>query len=294
MKLKLLFISLFAASLFISCKQTQEKQEKEIVLTEDIVIFKPIILPSGWRFDGAGYSVTVASGANCPAIIVGSALDDPEESQYISITNVVIDGNAKDQPDEIWGGRELGVRNNGISVRRAKNVTIDNVQVKNCRSGGIVLERGCRDVIVSNSSSQHNVYDGLAAYESENCIFLNLDLSNNKAAGISLDLDMNKNYLIKNKIENNGQIGIFMRDSNENHFEDSSVSRSDFGVFLATSEQGFSAAANNVFKNFVFNSNKTAFRVNNIECVGNSVSNPVFINNGVNISEAEKDLVLVK
>lgn len=281
MKLKLLFAAALTSIFFFACNKEVDKPSKEIVLTEDITIFKPIVLSSGMRLDGRGFSVTLGSGANCPVILIGDTKNKPDKVENVTVSNVKVIGNSKHQPDEIWPNSEI--RNNGVTIRNGFNVIIDNVHVSDARSGGIVLERGCRQIIVSNSSATANYYDGLAAYETEDSVFFNLNLSNNKAAGISFDLNLNKNYILKTTLENNKEIGIFIRHSNQNEFRDATVSHSDYGVFIAESELSNSAAKGNLFENFSFVSNKTAFQINNLNCVGNKILNPTFTGNTNNV-----------
>lgn len=294
MKLKITLIATILMSLFASCNSEKEKPVglKTINLTGDQVISEPIILSSNTVLRGNGYKLTLKDGANCPVIIVGDVSDKPGRVENVTVRDLTIEGNAKNQKDEIWPGSQ--VRNNGISVRAGFHISIDKVTISNSRSGGIVLERGCRDVIVSNSKVTTSVFDGIAAYETENSVIFNCELSFNGAAGISLDNDMNKNYLVHNRLESNGVIGIFARDASDNQFEDIIVENHSYGVFLAESEKEFSQAMNNVFKNMVFNSNQKAFRVNNISCVGNTLVNSTFNGNKVNVSEAQPGLVFLK
>ena len=247
-----------------------------IFLPPGVTIVKtPIILKSGQSLIGDNSTLYLESGANCPVVIAGSDEDFPTVSRDIFIYGVEIDGNKDNQEHEIE--KRGHIRNNGISVRNSDNVIISNVSVRNCRSGGLVLERGSRRVSVINSKFSNNYFDGVAGYESEGCLLYNLDISGNCAAGISLDLGFNSNTVLQSLVQNNGREGIFMRHSNHNRFSDMSISgNGGDSVFIALSELPGSAAKFNVFSDVSFFCNRGEFRVGR-ECVGNELVRPVFL-----------------
>ena len=178
-----------------------------------------IVSKSNQIIDGGNKSLVLKDGANCPMIIVGDAQHtDPEfTTENVYIKNFVLDGNFVAQPNEIWNGKDDGIRNNGITIRRAKNITIENCIIKNCRSGGIVIEKSCDNVVIKNCILQDNFFDGIAAYISTNCVFSNNILRNNRGAGMSFDCQFSGNKIDHNVIIGN-DIGVFMRWCDDNKF----------------------------------------------------------------------------
>ena len=252
-----------------------------IFLPPGVTIVKtPIILKSGQSLIGDNSTLYLESGANCPVIIAGSDEDFPTVSRDIFIYGVEIDGNKANQQFEIE--KRGHIRNNGISVRNADNVIISNVSVRNCRSGGLVLERGSRRVAVLNSVFSENFFDGVAGYESEGCLLYNLESTQNEAAGISLDLNFDKNTILYSSINGNKKEGIFMRHSNYNRFSNLSISgNGGDSVFIALSELPKSAAKFNVFSDIYFFLNKGDFKINDLDCIGNKLIRPIFSDDGL-------------
>jgi hypothetical protein len=252
-----------------------------IFLPPGVTIVKtPIILKSGQSLIGDNSTLYLESGANCPVVIAGSDEDFPTVSRDIFIYGIEIDGNKQNQEFEIE--KRGHIRNNGISVRNADNVIISNVSVRNCRSGGLVLERGSRRVSVLNSVFSENYFDGIAGYESEGCLLYNLQSTQNEAAGISLDLNFNKNTIVSTSINGNKKEGIFMRHSNYNRFSNLSISgNGGDSVFIALSELPGSAAKFNVFSDIYFFLNKGDFKINDSDCVGNKLIRPIFSDDGL-------------
>lgn len=270
-----LITSLFSAFLVFSFSVKGVKHQSELVEVPDIV-FSPIFLNDGDVFDGGGKTITLSSGANCPVIVIGGQGESPTRTSNVVVRNVTIDGNRQNQSQEIWSGGFI--RNNGITVRNGFHVTIDNVIVKNCRSGGIVLEKGSSKVTVTNSTMENNEFDGLAAYETTNCFFSKLNLKNNQFAGASFDLGFNKNLVTNVKAVGNKQQGIFMRHSNENIFQNIKIKGSEFGIFIAESELKDSAAKDNSFYDITFLENGEDSRINNASCLNNDILESMFVN----------------
>lgn len=247
----------------------------------ETIIYSPIILSSGESLIGSNSTLKLADGANCPVIIIGDPLSDPGyETTDVYISGINIKGNSSSQRHEGWGGdpnvsNKHAIRNSGIVVRRASKILIDKVSVDGATSGGIVIERGCRDVSVINCKLSSSVFDGVAVYESENIFISDSTFTGNGFAGISADLNF-KNSLVSNCVaSNNGAQGIFLRHSRGNTFINMTISDNlKQGVFLAKSELPESEAMNNIFFDISFSKNPENFRINDKECLNNALVRP--------------------
>jgi parallel beta helix pectate lyase-like protein len=139
-------------------------------------------------YDFKGEIIEMAPNTNSPAIVIGdSKTQEPSFRVYgITLKNVTIIGNEHQQTSEYHAPLPF-LRNNGITIRGASNVIVENVTVIGARSGGIVLEKGCENIVVRNSAFIANHFDGVAACETKNSLFYNLVVAHNRYAGISLD-----------------------------------------------------------------------------------------------------------
>lgn len=262
----LLFLSVFSFFLFGASSFAPSESKR----ADRILISQPIVLKSGDVLDGGTYEL--ADGAECPMIIIGDTELEPRyEVKDIIIRNVKLYGNKEKQKHEIWNNWENHIRNSGIVVRRARNVLIENVQVEDCRSGGIVIERHSESISVINSTSSYNQFDGIAAYETKKSFFSGLVLQGNKFAGGSFDLNFNENLVTDCLFLNNEHQGVFMRFSSRNQFSNCNFKGSNEGVFIAKSELAGSECVGNLFFTSFFSNNKRDFVVNDKECTGNIV-----------------------
>lgn len=236
---------------------------------------------------GQGHVVLkLAANSNSPVIVMGDVLTPPRPLLDLQISNLDIDGNRLEQTTECWGGAcDSGgtalIRNNGITVRGVTGAQIHNVHITGCRSGGVVTEKGCYDLLIDGLTSVDNHFDGFAGYETSRSVFRNLILSHNQAAGISLDLNFNANSFSNVRLEHNGDVGIFMRDSSFNLFENFVIDENgNHGIFLARGDGNPACANANEFANLaISNSRGYGFRLND-DCPGNRLSGKsVFKNN---------------
>ncbi|MEK6773545.1 MAG: right-handed parallel beta-helix repeat-containing protein [Bdellovibrionota bacterium] len=244
------------------------------------VCLSPIILDrSNVTLRGQG-SVTLRLGnnINTPVIVMGEIATPPIPLHNIQVVDITIDGNRWYQKYECWGGPcDSGgvsvIRNNGITVRGVTNGLIKNVFITGARSGGVVTEKGCYDLEIDHLVVTDSQFDGFAGYETTGARISDLVLKNNLAAGISLDIRFHGNFFKNIEIKDNGDVGIFMRDSNSNIFEDVSISNSgNHGVFLATTEDQSTCTYNNEFRNLsVIRARGVGFRLNDV-CEGNFLS----------------------
>jgi hypothetical protein len=158
---------------------------------------------------------------------------------------------------------------------------VEHVTCARCRSGGLVTTLGVRRLTVRDLTAFGNEFDGLACYYTTDCLFTNLRLHDNPGAGISLDLAFNHN-VISNAVLAANDLGIFMRESCDNRFNNITIRRSHhYGVFMAHSEKpagrGWQAiprteCVHNSFTNLMAsNCGSAGFRVNNTTCTNNII-----------------------
>jgi hypothetical protein len=122
-------------------------------------------------------------------------------------------------------------------------------------------------------TSVQNEFDGFAGYETVGARLTRLNLSENKGAGISLDIRFHGNIFQDVRIDHNGDVGIFMRYSNSNIFENVRISESgNHGVFLAQDGDPLTCPVNNEFRNLeVIHSRGDGFLLND-HCEGNKIT----------------------
>jgi hypothetical protein len=284
----------------------------EVVLPPgNFKICQPIVL---WRdhqtLRGSGVETVLhlADSANCPVIIMGEPLNHPNQTvKNLRVSDLFVDGNRFHQQHELWRlkGEGSQIRNNGIQVQGVSDSTVENVVCARCRSGGLVTTRGVQRLVVKNLNAFDNEFDGLACYETEDCLFTELNLHDNPGAGISLDLAFNHN-VISNAVLAGNDLGIFMRASCDNQFYNVSIRDSrHFGVFMAhagrQTERGWQSVprtecTHNTFTNLItIRCGGPAFHVNNSTCTNNIIVGAQFENGVQNgLSHASADLMTVQ
>jgi hypothetical protein len=265
---------------------------------EPIVLDQDHVELSG---DGPSTVLRLADRSACPVVVIGSIITPtPRIVKGVSVRNLVIDGNRRTQEPECWGGvcdngGVTVIRNNALTIRGAAEVKVEHIVARNARSGGVVLEKHCREIYIDNLEAYDNHFDGLACYQTEDSYFNRLNLHHNQYAGISLDLDFHHNIIKSAELHHNGAQGIFMRMSNNNDFKKIHVhNNGNQGVFIAQADDAAdSSCKNNVFSDMVVISNKGhGFRVNDQSCTENLVRNSQFKDNKTgNVSEVADKLV---
>jgi len=259
-----------------------------VVLPQGIVtLSRPIVINRSHqtlRGSGTATVLRLADNANCPVIIVGEPVNQPAYTVAdIHIDSLFIDGNRYNQQRELWQehGEGSEIRNNGITVQRVTDSTIENVVTARCRSGGLVTTLGVERLVVRGMEAFDNEFDGLACYATTQSQFNNLNLHDNPGAGISLDLNFNGNT-ISNACLSSNDLGIFMRNCRGNQFLNVSINKSkNHGVFMAQAETlKFTACINNSFTNIqATNCGGAAFRVNDATCIDNTITSAKFTEN---------------
>ena len=284
----------------------------EVVLPPGIIlIHQPLVLQRDGqvlRGSGAATVLRLADDANCPVIIMGEPVNHPNQAvKNLSVCDLFIDGNRARQSRENWklSGEGSQICNNGITVQGVSDSRVDNVTSAHCRSGGLVTTRDVRRLTVRGLDAFDNEFDGLACYQTEDCLFTDMFLHDNPGAGISLDLAFNHN-VISNAILAGNDLGVFMRSSHDNQFCNVVIQHSHhFGVFMAQAEEktadGWTAVpmtecAGNSFTNLsASNCGSAAFRINNASCVDNLLVGAQFDGNpNGGLSLAQPDLVTLQ
>ena len=170
-----------------------------------------------------GVTLWINNGAEVAAIVVGDpSVKTPSVIvQNVKVSNFYIDGNRLNQNNEIY---DAFLRVNGITVRGAKDVIIEKVNIKGCRSGGIVTEEGVHNISITDVTVRDSHFDGLALYKTTASTIMKCLLEGNAAAGISTDWNFDGNLILGNIIRNNGKgtttpeknPGIYLADSHDN------------------------------------------------------------------------------
>jgi nitrous oxidase accessory protein NosD len=287
------------------------EQGGEVVLASGVFeIRQPIVLRRDHqtlRGSGNGTVLHLVDGANCPVIILGEPVNNPSSTvKHLYVAGFFIDGNRAHQQHELWKlhGEGSEIRNNGITIQNVTDSMVEHVTCARCRSGGLVTTRDVRRVTVRDFNAFDNEFDGLACYQTEDCLFTGLHLHDNPGAGISLDLAFNHN-VISNAVLTANDLGIFMRESRDNRFYDVSIRRSHhYGVFMAHAERqtgrGWlpvprTECTHNSFTNLMASyCGSAGFRVNNTTCTNNVLVAAQFHDNlQGGLSLARPDLVTV-
>jgi parallel beta-helix repeat protein len=257
---------------------------------------------------GALTILRLAEKSDCPLVVIGP-IDTPVPRNVVNVRlrKLVLDGNRHNQSQgvekESWGGicdngRVSQIRNNGLTIRGAHQAKIEDVVTRNARSGGVVLEKGCRNVYIDNLESYDNHFDGLACYDAEECKFSRLTLHHNQAAGISLDQHFNNNVVSMAAIRENGSQGIFMRDSNNNTFQKLEVTGNGAqGIFVAQADRAETTpCTNNLFSDMTIMHNRgQGFRVNDDSCIENMIWNSLIKGNQKGeVSQSKEALVTLQ
>ncbi len=200
---------------------------------KDIILLEPIIITqSNQHLDFKDQKYVLGEHANCPMLIIGSIEQEPSFMvENIVIENLILDGNHLYQDYEIWCDYENYIRNNGISIRHCKNVTIRKCVIMNARSGNIVIEKDCQNITIEQCVISRAFFDGIAGYVSNDCIIRDNIIIDNHAAGISIDLQFNRGSFTNNHITGN-HIGVFLRYCDDNSFVGNFIKNKEFDLYL--------------------------------------------------------------
>lgn len=259
-----------------------------VYATSAITVKKPIVIAkNNITIDFRGSILKLANNVNCPILVVGQTNGTPSIAYTnINIENVVIDGNKSQQTNENWN---LGpaLRNDGICLRLVNHCSVRNAVIHDCRSGGLVSERGCTNLIIRGIESYSNQFDGIAGYVTTDSIFADIQAHDNPNAGLSFDGHFDNNLISDCVCRNNGQLGIFIENSNFDVFSSIQIIGSgQDGIFVAQDSLPDGTLVANTpvtcttFTGCVIkDSNEYGIVIANDSCVNNLVTSCQLINN---------------
>ncbi len=238
----------------------------------------------------AGTILRLADGHHAPILVIGDKTTLLNANgQYVTahrvakikVKNLTLDGNRdnhdvnKECGETHCDGDANAIRNNGITIRGAEDVVVENVTAHSTISGGMVTEKYCYRLKVRNFTSYNNYFDGFAGYETEDSDFSHMFLHHNRGAGISIDINFNDNRIRDSRLHDNGDVGIFARELRGNKFVRISILRSGkHGTFFAAAnpkELYRTCARENTFEDVTISGNKWAGFHNNNGCPGNKI-----------------------
>jgi hypothetical protein len=229
----------------------------------------------------------LANGANAPVLVLGQTQTPPTLTRSnIRVADLTIDGNRQNQTQECWGGScDTGgltmIRNNGLTLRHVSDVVIENITIVGARSGGLVTEKDSRRVTVRGLTASDNEFDGLAGYQTEDSLFTDLQLYDNAAAGLSLDLNFDNNIVGDAVISGSGTVGVFMVGAHDNVLSGLQIrSSGQHAIFLAQGNTPAIAPTGNIFSDLVVAEPGSAgFCVDGVGWVSVCVNNPSVTDN---------------
>ena len=290
----------------------QLPEDGEVLLASGTyTITEPILLrhdSQTLRGSGESTILYLADEANCPVVILGAPLNPSGHATVqVRLADLTIDGNRAHQKAEFWRSAvdNSQLNNNGVDIWNTTDATVERVVCSHCRSGGLVAAAGIRRLTIRDFTAFDNQFDGLACYLTEDSHFTGLNLHDNLAAGISLDLDFNHN-IIDNAVLTGNNLGVFMRQSRNNAFQGVTIAHSqNDGVFMAQTATksisgwqlcpGTECVGNTFSKLSINDCGGNAFRVNDLSCTNNVITNSSFLSNTKGgLTAIEPDLVSVR
>jgi hypothetical protein len=259
------------------------------------------------RGSGLTTVLHLANEANCPVVVLGPPMNQIKlPARNLCLADLLIDGNRSHQKVEMWRSAADGSEfmNNGVQVWNVNGATVEHVTCCRCRSGGLVTA-SVRNLKLNDFDSYDNQFDGLACYQTEQSHFTGLNLHDNLAAGISLDLSFNHNFIDNATLAGN-DLGIFMRSSCDNSFQGLKICKSHHhGVFMAQAAaptaRGWilcphtQCIGNNFADLVVSDCGGKAFQVNNLSCTNNAIFGATFMHNLLGgLGEPASNLITVR
>jgi hypothetical protein len=214
------------------------------ILSQGIHVNRSKVTISGEQ----GVVVKLGEHVNQPVFLIGTDEEIPTAStENIRISEIEIDGNKGHQDSEDDAARPW-IKNNGIDVRMVHDLWIDNVDVHDARSGGIVVSCKSRRIFINNSSFHHNFWDGIGLYDSEDIQISNFFCYDDGAAGLSMDLKLKCVSFSNGSLKGNGDVGVFVRDSEDLSFHNLLICGSgSHGSFLSHQEDAIDTGVKRLF-----------------------------------------------
>ena len=125
------------------------------------------------------------------------------------------------------------IRNNGLTIRAATDVTVKDVSSIHAYSGGLTVEKECRRLLVDGFYTAQNRFDGFAGYETEDSVFKNMLLEKQPYSGISVDLGFENNTFDTIVARNNKDRGIYsVQDSHNTYRNITAINNGNQGMFI--------------------------------------------------------------
>lgn len=125
-----------------------------------------------------------------PVIHVGTrGRAAPHKTHDVVIRDCVVNGNREKTSSDSEGEMSMfgtHIRLNGISLRYARKVLIEDCVIENCRSGGIV-PAFCEDIVIRRCILRNNHFDGIAPYACKHIRIEQCTFQDNGYAAISID-----------------------------------------------------------------------------------------------------------
>ncbi|MEM7208220.1 MAG: alpha/beta hydrolase-fold protein [Pseudomonadota bacterium] len=200
-----------------------------------------------------GATLCLEDGVRQPVILVGSAARSvPEEKHVhnIRIEGLIVDGNRQNQGSDERAEDAEGrphLKNNAISVHGAQSVYLTRLTLKSARSGGLVVSQRSRGLYVSDTIFFDNHFDGIAIDGGFEVFVNNFKSQANLASGISIDTGSGEIHFSNGLVANNGDNGIFIRDSRQGSFRGLALrDNCTHGVFASHVDEGVAVAHSGV------------------------------------------------
>ncbi|MBC7743216.1 MAG: glucan biosynthesis protein [Bdellovibrionaceae bacterium] len=252
---------------------------------------KIVIKKSHVKFRGAGEKLTtlrLADQSPAPVLVIGDdkVIQDTNGNWItairvsdVEVSDLTVDGNLANQDPKkecgngICDGDVTNIRNNAITIRGASYVSLNHVTAHSAISGGLVTEKYCDHLHIKDFTSYGNFFDGFAGYQTTDSLFESVNLSRNKGAGISIDIQFDNNTFSGGLLASNGDVGIFARNLSGNTFKNLKISHSgSHGAFFAEAEGPNSCANNNEFQSITVENSKGYGIVIASPCTGNKIT----------------------
>jgi hypothetical protein len=203
---------------------------------------------------GAGQGRTILkafAGKPVPLLVIGS-IRNTDHNQFgvpypdrvtrnVSVSGLTVDGNYHTHPNpksvECWDpvtaqsnnclGDSTSIRNNGLTVRRAEDIKVNDFGAIANYSGGIVTEKYCKNLLMDNFTVADNFYDGFAGYETTASVFRNFHANGNHYSGLSADIDFKGNIFEGGEMRGNHDNGLFSHAVSANIYRNLEVHGND-------------------------------------------------------------------
>ncbi|GAA3958184.1 right-handed parallel beta-helix repeat-containing protein [Allohahella marinimesophila] len=209
------------------------------------------------------------AGVSSPVLVIGDAHhQEPDRT----ISNVRIEALA------IRGSRESTTEffpslpylsNSALIVRRGANITLQDLDVRHCRSACVLTEYNSSDILLANSHISDAQWDGISLNRAGPTSLVGNTIRDNVAAGITVEY-MTASVFRNNIIAGNGSHGVYLADAEHNEIRDNEIEDNHLaGIFLTCSIQDHEAvqcwegsiSRDNRFIDNVFSDNRFGYQV---------------------------------